>query len=87
MINGVSSDIVAGNVKVHITNNRGFTPEEWAVLAAERIVGISDGAPQPIRDQAHAFKDQVTSMVAHYIRLAVREERSAWLAKGYLNGE
>ena len=52
-------------VTVETTNNRGFTPEEVAVRCVNRIIGVSDKADPAIRDQAHAYRKQIESIVEH----------------------
>ena len=64
------------NVMVRTTHKRGFTPEELAQQCAEKIVGISDTAPQVIRDQAHAFRGHVEKMVLLYLKQAVHSDRT-----------
>lgn len=81
MMQGHATTFGQGDLKVRIANNRTFTPEEWAEMAADRIVSVSDSAPPPIRDQAHAFGGQVAQIVSHYIRNAVEEERQKWLTE------
>ena len=44
----VELDTSVGNLGVETTHYRGHTPEEWAQMAANRIVGISNTAPEPI---------------------------------------
>ena len=51
-------------VGVRTTTGRGFTPEELATQAAERIVSVSDTAHPAIRDQAIAFKATIEKLVA-----------------------
>ena len=60
-----------GSLGVETTSYRGHTPEEWARMAANRIVSISNTAPEPIRQQAHAFKQQVEALLADYLRKAI----------------
>lgn len=63
-------------VKVITTHNRGMTPEEHAQLARERIIRVADTAPAPIRDQAHAFGNQIEKLMAKTIRDAIRSDRT-----------
>lgn len=63
-------------VGVRTTSDRGFTPEELAAQAAERIVSVSDTAHPAIRDQAVAFKGNVEKLVAEYLKQAVRSDRT-----------
>ena len=64
-------DASVGTLGVVTTHRRGHTPEEWASMAANRIVSISNTAPEPIRQQAHAFKKQVEVLLADYMHKAV----------------
>lgn len=73
----VDADGLIGSLRVIATSNDTHSPEQWAELASTRIVSVSDTAPQPIRDQAHAFKGRVETVVAHYIREAVRTKLAA----------
>ena len=63
-------------VGVRTTAGRGFTPEELAAQAAERIVSVSDTAHPAIRDQAIAFKGTIETVVREYLKQAVRSDRT-----------
>lgn len=63
-------------VGVRTTTGRGFTPEELAAQAAERIVSVSDTAHPAIRDQAIAFKGTIETVVREYLKQAVRSDRT-----------
>ena len=52
----------------HSTHNRGHTPDEVAQRCVDRIISIGDETHPLIRDQARAFKEQMTKLVAHYKR-------------------
>ena len=67
----VDLETSVGNLGVETTHNRGHSPEEWAKMAANRIVSISDEAPEPIRQQAHTFKDYLEVLLADYMQKAV----------------
>ena len=69
-------DIGDFKVEVHTTQNRGFTPEEIAERCAAKIINVSDSAPPAIRDQAKPFKNQITAVVAGYLREAVKSDRT-----------
>ena len=60
-----------GNVMVHTTNNRGFTPED-----VDRIISISDQANPVLQQQAHAFKSNIEAVVAGYIKEAIQSDRT-----------
>jgi len=74
--------IVGGDVDVTVatTNDGGFSPEYWAGRATEKIVSVSDQAPQPIRDQAHAFRGLVENVVTHFMREAIKSDRTTLAA-------
>ena len=61
-----------GNVMVQTTNNRGFTPEEIAERALDKIIAVSELAPPVIADQAHAYKDRLRRVLVLYMREAIR---------------
>ena len=67
----VNLDASVGTLGVETTHYRGHTPEEWAKMAANRIVSISNTAPEPLRQQAHEFKEQVEVLLADYMHKAV----------------
>ncbi len=63
-------------VEVHTTNGRGFTPEEVAQRCADKIVQVADTAPPAIRDQALAYKRNITKVIEFYLREAVKSDRT-----------
>jgi hypothetical protein len=65
-----------GAVSVQTTENRGFTPEEVALRCVDKIVAVSANAHPAIREQAVAFKEQVTAVIAHYMREAIKSDRT-----------
>jgi hypothetical protein len=48
---------------------------------ANKLIFISDDAPEPIRLQAEAFRDKVRNLAQYYIELARKEERASICAK------
>ena len=63
-------------VNVVSTNNRGFTPEELAEQALEKIVSVSDNADPMVREQARAFQDRLRHILIHYLNQAARSDRT-----------
>ena len=63
-------------VKVHTTNNRGFSPDEVAERCVEKLISVSDDAHPAIRDQARAFQKHMEKVVAFYMREAIRSDRT-----------
>ena len=76
MITG-SIDLAADfKVGVRTTSGRGLTTEELAKQCADKIVSVSDTAPEPIRAQAHAFHARVQKLVELYLKQAVQSDRT-----------
>lgn len=63
--------ILLGGVTVHSTDNRGFTPEELAERAVEKIIYVGSQSHPVIREQAEAFKKHIHSVVVAYMKQAV----------------
>jgi hypothetical protein len=61
-----------GNVMVQTTSNRGFTPEEIAERALDKIVYVGSQSHPAIREQAEAFKDSVRKVLVFYMHEAIR---------------
>lgn len=64
-----------GIVEVQTTNGRGFTPEEIAERALDKIIYVGSNAHPAIRDQAEAFKDHIRAVLVFYLHEAVRSDR------------
>lgn len=69
MFNGLSD---VGSVMVMATENRGFTPEEIAERALDKIIYVGSHTHPAIREQAEAFKDNIRQVLVHYMHEAVR---------------
>lgn len=61
-----------GNVMVMTTEGRGFTPEEIAERALDKIIYVGSNTHPAIRDQAEAFKDSIRKVLVYYMHEAVR---------------
>lgn len=60
-----------GDIKAVAVSGRGFTPEEVAEMALEKIVYIGENSHPVIRDQAEAFKSNIRAVLVRYMRQAV----------------
>ena len=76
-----SGVLLGGSVIVNTTTGRGFTPEEIAQRAADKIISVGDTAHPVIRDQAQAFKSHIQKVVEFYIKEAVRNDRATLALK------
>ena len=65
-------EISIGNLGVKTTDYRGHTVEEVADMATDRLVSISDTAPDTINAQAHIFKDAARQVITHYMHEAIK---------------
>lgn len=70
MFDPVSGTI--GDVMVMTTEGRGFTPEEVAERALDKILYVGSNAHPAIRDQAEAFKDSIRGVLVYYMHEAIR---------------
>jgi hypothetical protein len=65
-----------GIVTVASVSGRGFTPEELAEQALNKIVFVGGNCHPVIRDQAEAFKNDIRGVLVHYMRQAVRSNHT-----------
>jgi len=53
--------------KVYTSSNGPLSSEQLADMAVNDILSVSENAPQPVRDQAHIFREQMKTVIAKYI--------------------
>ena len=70
----VKADV--NGVNVITTENRGFTPEEIAARAVEKIVSISANADPMVKAQAEAFKSRVYHVIVLACKDAINSDRT-----------
>ena len=63
------------------THERGFTVEEIAEDLLNKLLFISSEAHPAIREQAMAFKDRIRPAIIHYMKQAVRSDRTTLAAQ------
>lgn len=73
---GQPTEIAVTPPVVHIVNNRGFTPDELAKFAVDKIISIADTAAPEIKVQAEAFKNHMHSVIKFYLTAAVQSDRT-----------
>ena len=61
-----SGGALLGNIKAMGVSGRGFTPEELAENALERIISVSASADPVIRQQAEAFREHIRRVLVSY---------------------
>jgi len=72
----ISTGALLGEVKTTVVSGRGFTPEEIAEQALNKIISVGGSCHPVIRDQAEAFKDQIRGVLVHYMKQAVRSNHT-----------
>ena len=72
----VSTTMGISPVNVFTSDNVGLSDEQIAQMATDKIVAVSEDAPDVIRDQANVFKENVKKLLFHYLVLARKEERA-----------
>ena len=68
--------ILGNDVKILATEGRGFTPEEIAERAIEKIIYIGQDSHPLVRQQAEAYKEHIKSVVLFYLKEAVKSDRT-----------
>lgn len=71
-----SGGALLGNIKAMGVSNRGFTPEELAENAVDRIISVSASADPVIRQQAEAFKQHIRAVLVSYGHQCVRSNHT-----------
>lgn len=71
-----SGGALLGNIKAMGVSGRGFTPEELAENALDRIISISSTADPVIRQQAEAFREHLRAVLISYGRQCVRSNHT-----------
>ena len=67
--------VLGGSVTVATSSGRGFTPEEIAERALDKIIHVGSNTHPAIRDQAESFKDDIRQVLVYYMHEAVRSKK------------
>lgn len=67
--------LLGGQIRVETTQNRGFTPEEVAERALDKIIYVGSQTHPAIRDQAEAFRESIRQVLVFYMKEAIRSDR------------
>jgi hypothetical protein len=59
-------------VQVMATQGRGFTPEEMADRALDKIISVGSNSHPAIQEQAQAYREQIRKVLIFYMKEAVR---------------
>ncbi len=73
---GSQSIVEVGNVTVKTVSSRGFTPEELAEQALDKIIYVGGNCHPAIQEQAEAFKNQIRGVLVESMKQAIRSDRT-----------
>ena len=65
-----------GDVMVHTVSHRGFTPEELAEQAVDKIIYVGDQSHPAIGDQAQAFREHIRGVLVFYMKRAIESNNT-----------
>jgi hypothetical protein len=71
-----SGGVLLGDIRAMGVSGRGFTPEELADNAVDRIISISSSADPVIRQQAEAFRQHIRAVLVSYGNQCVRSNHT-----------
>jgi hypothetical protein len=72
----IDGGALLGEIRAIAVSGRGFTPEELAEMALEKIVYIGESSHPVIRDQAEAFREQIRGVLVRYMKQAVESHNT-----------
>jgi predicted metallopeptidase len=75
------SDFQVGLINVMSSDNGPLSAEQWAKLAADKIMHVGNKTEGPIRDQALAFKNNIQKVIEYYITQAVQSNERYLLSR------
>ena len=64
-----------GIIEVHTTNEGGHPVDFWAKRCVERIVAVSDDAPDQVKNQVNQYKDNIEKVIEQYMQNAIKSDR------------
>ena len=70
----------SGTVSVVTTDNHGLPVEHWADRASDTIISVGQQSHPVIAEQANAFKDTISHVILHYMKEAMKSDRTTLIA-------
>ena len=67
--------LLGGQVRVETTQGRGFTPEEIAERALDKIIAVGGDSHPVITEQARAFRENIGKVLVFYMKEVERSQR------------
>jgi hypothetical protein len=68
------------DVQVFTTQHRGFTPEEIADRALEKLIEVSDVADPVVKAQARVYRERIRQLLVFYINAAIQSYKTTLCA-------
>jgi hypothetical protein len=65
----------SNGIQVFTKDNGGFTPEELAERALDKIIQVGDQSHPLVREQANAFRNHIRGVLVFYMNEAVKFDR------------
>jgi len=69
------------NFTVLTTDNRGFTPEELAERALDKIMYVSETADPMVKAQAMVFRDKIRHVLVFYMHETIKSYKTTLCAE------
>jgi hypothetical protein len=73
--------LLGGSVSILTTNNRGFTPEEIAERALDKIIYVGGQSHPHITEQAEAFRENIRKVLVFYMEEAIKSNQTTIAAR------
>lgn len=67
--------LLGGQIRVETTQGRGFTPEEVAERALDKIIAVGSNSHPAITEQARAFRENIRNVLVFYMKEVERSQR------------
>ena len=64
-----------GIIEVHTTEEGGHPVDFWAKLCVEKIIQVSEEAPEKVQEQVQEYKDNITKVIEQYMQNAIKSDR------------
>ena len=64
-----------GIIEVYTTNEGGHPVDFWAKRCIERIIVVSEDAPENVKKQINDFKNNIEKVIEQYMQNAIKSDR------------
>ena len=72
----IDASAKTGIVDVVTSDKGGFPVEKVVEMSLNKLIAVSNEAPAPIRDQAHAFRENLRDILTFYIKMGIAQDRA-----------